>query len=204
MSDEATPCSAATLARVSAESAEEVCSRFQLSELAQHLISHRHKKTPCVFLDELLDRALYVDAIDFLAHGLHARDAVWWGCLSARHVQGVKLDDQEGAALFTAGAWVIEQTGEARAQAKNAAKELGGHTPVGMIARAAAHAGKGDALAAALAVSAALKTLASADGAQPNETVLRKVLVIGLGIAEGEHSWDVRKKKKKKKNRHRA
>ncbi|MGE3806476.1 MAG: hypothetical protein AB7K24_17550 [Gemmataceae bacterium] len=170
--------------RFHARTAAEVGSCFKSTELARCLLEQNEQSPPLAYFELLLDRGMWADAVDFLAHGLSARDSVWWGCLCIRHVRLARLDEQESAALFRAGSWVVQGTAAARELVKSAAAEVHDQSsPVRLVALAAA-AGNGESSRTAHNIAAAIKMLAG------SEAVLGELLVIGLAIAEGKHSWE--------------
>jgi hypothetical protein len=177
----------ATLPWIQAESAQQVCRHFTLSEGAQPLLPEK-QTPPSAFLDELLDRGLFDDAVPFLAHALPVRAAVWWGCLCLRHVLGKQADSKDNQALFAAVDWVLEPADPYRWKAKAAAQEAGTKSAAGHVALAVAEsAAAGN---AARHVCAGVHLLARARHGDDKERTLRRLLVIGLGIAAGRHGWE--------------
>ena len=73
-------------AKVTAKTAAEVCKHFPLGEEAKKLL--RDGQTPAQFLDVLIEKQQFPDAVRFLAHALPKREAVWWACLCSRAVAG--------------------------------------------------------------------------------------------------------------------
>lgn len=67
-----------------------------------------------VFLKALIDAELYADAIRLLGMALPRREAVWWGCLSARGALPAEPAPADVAALEAAEAWVYRPTEENR------------------------------------------------------------------------------------------
>lgn len=67
-----------------------------------------------VFLKALIDAELHADAIRLLAIALPRREAVWWGCLSARGALQAEPAPADVAALEAAEAWVYRPTEENR------------------------------------------------------------------------------------------
>src|SRR5947209_6335458 len=95
-----------SLAKVSAKTAAEICKHFPLGDAAKGLL--REGLAPRPYLDLLIGKELFVDAVRFLAHALPKREAVWWACLCARAVAGSKPAPAETAALQVAEKWVAD------------------------------------------------------------------------------------------------
>ena len=74
------------LAKVTAKTAAEVCKHFPLGEEAKKLL--RDGLTPVQFLNMLIEKQQFPDAVRFLAHALPKREAVWWACLCSRVIAG--------------------------------------------------------------------------------------------------------------------
>src|SRR5262249_1071912 len=127
--------SAGKLSKVKADKAAEICQHFKLGEEAAPLL--KDGLTPKEFLDALLTHKLYVVAIDFVAHALPAREAVWWGCLCARHAAGSSLPSKEEAAFKAAVQWVLDPNEENRSAAQAPAEKASLGTPAGGLAMAA-------------------------------------------------------------------
>ena len=159
--------------------------RFDLPQSAKALL--QPGMTPLQFLEALAAKKLYVDGIDFLAHGLPPREAVWWGCLCLQHACGDALTPAERAACTAAVRWVMQPTEENRLAAKAPAAAAGMSSPAGVLAMAA-HGGMpppgpfAPAKAVAMAVKlAALKT--------PPAGIIqtqRSYLQLGVGVAAGK------------------
>jgi hypothetical protein len=97
--------------------------------------------TPGQFLDLLVERRLFEDAIRFLAHALPNREAVWWAVLCIREVTGPAPPEPVVAALRAAEAWVQDPADEVRRAARGAAKAAGPSSPAAMAATAAFQSG---------------------------------------------------------------
>jgi hypothetical protein len=112
-----------------------ICTRFRLDEKARAFsregIGYRE------FIEALLANELPDAAIDFIAHALPARKAVWWGCLCLQHACGEKLTPPDKTAAAAAVKWVLEPTDENRAATKAPAEDAGYASPAGSLARAA-------------------------------------------------------------------
>src|SRR5438132_849258 len=102
----------ATLTRVTAKTAGELCKQFPLSDEGKKVV--RDNMTPAQALDALMAGKHYVDALRLLAHGLPKREAVWWACQCARQVTTGTVPPQVTAALASAEKWVKDPTEENR------------------------------------------------------------------------------------------
>jgi len=68
--------------------------------------------TPEQYVQQLMEKALYPDAILFLAAGLSKRESTWWACLCARSGLSDKPSDTDVKAIASAEAWVYKPTQE--------------------------------------------------------------------------------------------
>jgi len=182
-----------TLVKVTAASAAEVCACFDLKPEARPLL--RDGMGPKEFVDALVANKQYIAAIDFMAHALPAREAVWWGCLCLQHATGGDLSPPDKAACKAAVQWVMQPTEENRAAAQAPAQEAGLATPPGQLAMAANQTGGNIAPAnappmrpapfePAKAVARAVKmATAKADPVKIVETQ-RLYVELGIGVAE--------------------
>jgi hypothetical protein len=125
--------------RVPAATAAEVCRRFQPGRVAAGLL--RDELTPGQFLDLLVERKLFKDATNLLAHALPNREAVWWAVLCAREVVGPAPPEPVAAALRAAEAWVQDPTEGNRRAAREASEAAGSSSPAGAAASAAFQSG---------------------------------------------------------------
>src|ERR671937_3326223 len=94
------------LAKVTAKTAAEVCKHFPLGDEAKKLL--RDGQTPAQFLDLLIEKQQFPDAVRFLAHALPKREAVWWACLCARAAAGPNPPPKAAAAVQAAEKWVAD------------------------------------------------------------------------------------------------
>ncbi len=88
------------------------------------------------FLNRLVAAGKPDQSIEVCAYLLPRREAVWWGCASARTLLGGKLQD-DAAALAAAEAWVKEPTDENRQTALDIGMKAASHEPLTWLARAA-------------------------------------------------------------------
>ena len=80
------------------------------------------------FIEALVAKQLHPDAVQFIAHYLPKRQAVWWalGCVK----QGVpEMTPEQDAALKTTERWIAEPTEENRQAAFRAAETADTTTP---------------------------------------------------------------------------
>jgi hypothetical protein len=91
---------------------------------------------PQDFMQRLLDAEHFGDAIDFLAHALPRREAVWWAWLCARAAAGESPPDPVADTLGSTHAWIAEPTDAYRRTAFACAELAGLGTPHGFAALA--------------------------------------------------------------------
>jgi hypothetical protein len=183
-------------AKIKVSSAAEVCARFELKQEVQPLV--HDGIAPREFVDALAVNRQYLAGIDFMAHGLPPREAIWWGCLCLQHASGSKLSELDKAACRAAVKWVLEPVEENRLAAKEPAEKAGLGCPAGALA-AASHQtedpltqpdrNRKASFAPARLVTGAIK-LASTK-ADPSRIVdtHRLFLELGIGVAEGRFGW---------------
>jgi len=76
-------------------------------DMASDVTSAPSDDTPLVYVKSLLGDDSPENAVGFCADPLNRREAVWWGCQSARKL-GAPANRAEEVALLTAEAWVQE------------------------------------------------------------------------------------------------
>ncbi len=103
---------------IAATTAKEICGRFKLEPEAQALL--KEGQTPRQFLELLIEKALYLDAIRFLAFALPSREVVGWACLCVRYAMGQDAA-KITAAQLAAERWVSDPSEENRRAAMAAA-----------------------------------------------------------------------------------
>ena len=148
----------------------------------------------------LLEAGLLNDACGVLAQALTRRAAVWWACSVARVEVGGGPVEREMPALARAEAWVVDPEQPKAYAAHEASAVVGLACPAGCAALAAFLAGNSmapphlDPLPplphlAGLAVVGAVRL--AAERRQPSEadSNLRKLLQLGLEIAQGQRLW---------------
>jgi len=177
-----------------AASASEVCARLYLDKAVLALL--QPAMSPREFVDALVDNKKYLPAIDFIAHALPAREAIWWGCLSLQRTSGDKLEPWERRGLRLTVQWVLQPSEFNRAATKQPADVLGPASAAGNLAAAASQTGGSvgppqgppippSPFAPARAVAIAVK-VASTKCAPPEIQPTQRALIdLGMGIAEG-------------------
>lgn len=186
------------LAKVTAKTAAEVCKHFPLGEDAKKLL--RDGLTPAAFLDALIEKHQFPDAVRFLAHALPKREAVWWACLCTRAVAGSSAPPKISAALQTAEKWVVDPSEENRRAAMPAAEAAEFKTPAGCAAVAAFWSGgslgppnvpvvpPGEYLTAHGVAGAVMLAAVQPEPEQAAEKY-RKFLAQGIEVAKGTQRW---------------
>ncbi len=119
--------------KVAAKAAADVCKHFDLGDAAKGLL--RDGLAPKQFLDLLVEKKQFPDAVKFLAHALPKREAIWWACVCVR-AAGTNLAPKGTAALAAAEKWVADPKEENRRAAAAAAQAAGLGTPAGLAAMA--------------------------------------------------------------------
>jgi hypothetical protein len=119
--------------------ANEICRHFDFQEEARPLL--REIMTPREFLDALVHNRQYQIAVQFLAHALPAREAVWWAGLCMEHVFREKWKPEDKAACKAAVQWVLDPSEENRQATKAPAEAAGLGSPAGSLAMAASWTG---------------------------------------------------------------
>jgi hypothetical protein len=184
--------------KVTAKTAAEICGTYKLSADAEKLL--RAEATPLQFAESLVQAGLYLDAFAFLAHGLPKREAIWWACLSVRHILGPELPPKERVPLKAAVEWVLEPD-EAKRRTAQAAGEVADSAALAGKAALAVYASGGSLIAANLPVVPppatmtaryvlGCLTLASVRGNPGTFPVVQRELVdLGIAIAQGKVVW---------------
>jgi len=182
------------LINVTAATATEICAWLYLDKAARQLL--QPAMSPRAFVDALVERKQYLAAIDFLAHALPARAAIWWGCLSLQRTCGDKLEPWERRAFRITVQWVLQPDEYTRAAAKQPADVLGPASAAGNLAAAANQTGGSVGLpqgppippspfAPARAVAIAIKVASTKCEPREIQTTQRSLIQLGLAIAEG-------------------
>jgi hypothetical protein len=112
--------------------AAEICARFDINQEARALLGDG--LGPRALVEALLANKLYIAGIDFIAHALRPREAIWWGCLCLQQACGSDLSSLDKAACKAAVQWVLEPTEENRAAARAPAEAAGYTSLAGALA----------------------------------------------------------------------
>jgi hypothetical protein len=186
------------LVKIKAVTAAEICAHFDLAEEARPLL--REGMGLREFVEALAANKQCVAGIDFVAHALPAREAIWWGCLCLQHACGDHLSAPDKAAAAAAVQWVLRPTEQNRAAAKAPAEAAGPASSAGALARAANWTGGslGPPNAApvppgpfmpAMAVAAAVKFAAIKVEPVRIADTQRLFVELGMAVAEGRYLW---------------
>jgi len=123
----------------SVPSLRDLCERAKLGEEAKALLKDGH--TPQKFLELLIGKELFQDAIRFVAFALPKREAVGWGCLCVRHSLGTENASKISQTQVAAEGWVANPADGTRCAAKDAADKEGFESPSALLAVAAFFSG---------------------------------------------------------------
>lgn len=188
------------LVNVTAASASEICARLYLDKAALGLL--RPGMSPRGFVDALVEAKQYLAAIDFIAHALPSREAIWWGCLSLQRTCGDKLEPWERRAFRITVQWVLQPDEANRAAAKQPAEVLGPASAAGCLAAAASQTGASigspqgppmqpSPFASARAAAIAIKLASTKCEAREIQGTQRSLIDLGMAIAEGRFAPEV-------------
>jgi len=117
----------------------DLCERAQLEQGAKALLKDEY--TSRQFLESLIGKQLFLDAIRFLAYALPKREAVGWGCLCIRHSFGTEDASKISETQVAAERWVSNPDETNRREAKAAADQEGTESPSALLALAAFFSG---------------------------------------------------------------
>jgi len=184
----------APLVKIEAATAAEICARFLASREARALL--RDGMGPEPFIEALMANEQYIAGIDFLAHALPPREAVWWGCLCFQHACGRPMSEPDKGAATAAVHWVLQPGDNTRGAAKAQGEAAGPASVAGALAMAAYQTGPGFAspggpaippppFGTAKSVANAVKLACTkADPARMIDTQ-RSFVELGIGVAAG-------------------
>jgi hypothetical protein len=111
----------------------------ELGEEAMALL--RPELHPLDFVALLMEKALYPDAVRFIAHALPKREAVWWGWVCARRASGDNPQPKIKAALDATEKWIAQPSEDNRRGAMAAAQKAELGTAAGCAGLAAFFSG---------------------------------------------------------------
>lgn len=186
------------LVKIKSGLAAEVCANFDLTKESQVLLCDGMR--PRDFVEALIKNKQYMAGIDFMAHALSPREAIWWGCLCMQQACGNNLSAPERAASMAAVQWVLRPTEESRVGARCSAQATRAGSPAGALAMAANQTGGSlispdippmapEPFAPAKAVAMAVKW-ASVKGDPVKIADTQRLFVeLGIGVAQGHFVW---------------
>ena len=117
------------LKKIAAKNAREICGQFEMSAEGKALLDDQ--VSPNGFLDLLIEKGLFTDAIRMLALALPKREAVWWAATCVRATLPADAPPAALEALKAAETWVSKPTEENRWAAKERAERAGLDKPAG-------------------------------------------------------------------------
>lgn len=187
-------------ANLAARESAEVAETCKLGEAARALLPQH--PTAQAFLDALTQRKLEMDALRFLAHLLNKREAVWWGCLCAWHLDRAQAGDEVKAAFRAVVRWVRDPSEFNRHALQSAAEAAGDtNTPAGCLALAGFFSGGSltgpdlpvvppePTLTADTVANALLLAAMQGPITQITQT-FRQFLSLGWDVASGKNLWE--------------
>ena len=119
----------------SRKTAPEIAAAAELDEEAQKLAAGAG--SPREFLDLLVARSKFVEAVRFIAHSLPKRESVWWAWSCARKAAEEPVPKEIKGALDAAEKWIAQPNDENARAAQGRAEEAKLETPAGCVAMAA-------------------------------------------------------------------
>jgi hypothetical protein len=117
----------------------EVSTVAELGDEAMELL--RPELHPLDFVDLLMQKALFPDAVRFIAHALPKREAVWWAWVCARRSAGENPQPKIKAALAATEKWIAQPDESNRRLAMAAAEKAELSTAAGCAGLAAFFSG---------------------------------------------------------------
>lgn len=96
--------------KITQSKAVSIAASLDLTDEAKALLLD--EMTPAQYVQILIDKTMYTDAIMFLAAGLSKRESTWWACLCARSTLTKQSSDADAKAISLAEAWVYKPTQE--------------------------------------------------------------------------------------------
>jgi hypothetical protein len=190
--------SSGTATKITVATAAEVCQNLKLGDEARSLL--RDGLTPPRYLDALLKEQHFIDAVNFLAHALPKREAVWWACQCARLAASSSAPPVTEA-LRAAEQWAADPSEGNRRKAKTAADAAQLSTPAGCAALGAFLSGgslappeietpvpPGEHLTARI-VAGAIQLAAVMPPPDKAPERFREFLALGQDVAAGINRW---------------
>jgi hypothetical protein len=98
--------------KITQANAQLLCQTIELNEAAKVLL--QACPISADYIQQLVDKELYTDAVNVLAHALPKREAVWWACLCARKTLTATSLATESKTIELAEAWVYKPSEENR------------------------------------------------------------------------------------------
>lgn len=142
---------------------------------------------PARFVQSLLERHLYADALHFLCRWLPPREGTWWGCLCLWHTARPNLADRAVPAFQATVRWVQSPTAQRLQNVVAAAAQADDlDHPAGHLAEAAACP---DPTRASNILLSVLLLAAARHGPLDPAPTQREFVELGLEIAEGKTPW---------------
>lgn len=111
--------------------AETIAGVAELSDEALALL--KPEFDPRAFVERLTEAKMYRDAVQFLAHALPKREAVWWAWVAARRASGANPPPKIAAALKATEDWISNPSDESRRAARAAGEKAEFRTPAGCV-----------------------------------------------------------------------
>lgn len=112
----------------------DLCKYFKLSDEANNFLSSTPE--PKDFLQMLIDKEQYIDAVNFLAHNLPLRESIWWGYLAAFYSDANSENKEILTALQIVKDWVYKPDEKLRRDAEEISEKLQFKNASGWIATA--------------------------------------------------------------------
>lgn len=175
-----------------------VCRAAELDDDALALLGDGEQ--PRAFVEALIEAGNHVAAVQFLAHALDRRPAVWWAWVCARRAHGDTPEPPIQEALEATKAWIADPSDANRraAMARAEAADIG--TPAGCAGVAAFFCGESVAppeaepvppgeFMAAKAIAGCIILAAVIDPPEEAEDRYKEYLRQGLEVAEKTALW---------------
>ena len=118
--------------------AADICRRFEPGDEARKEL--QPGMAPLQFLEVCAAKQLHIDGLQFIAHYLPKRQAVWWGLACVRQTAGEKPREEAVEAMRATERWIAEPNEENRKATLPAADAADTGTALGCIALSAYYA----------------------------------------------------------------